>query len=105
MQLRFTASVNKIKLSSFCPISVNRTNLFSFSFVSSHEDHGVPIPVNETAKQALISSSYSFVITALGGRKCDFVVSVRCLHDKAQYTRTLWRPLGEGVDMPATACQ
>lgn len=50
LQLRLTAAVNKMNLlSSFCPTSVNRTNPFSFSFVSSHEDHGVPIPVTEMA--------------------------------------------------------
>lgn len=50
LQLRFTAAVKKTKLlPSFCPTSVNRTNPFSFSFVSSHEDRGVPIPVTEMA--------------------------------------------------------
>lgn len=42
LQLRFSAAVKKVKqLPSFYPTSVNRTNPFSFSFVSSHEDHGV----------------------------------------------------------------
>lgn len=101
--------MNKVEfLISFCPTSINRTNPSGFSFISSHGEHRVLIPIAEMAKMAPRSPSHSFAITALGGGRHDFPASGRCLHGEAKYTRAevpLSTHLGEGAETPGIARQ
>ena len=106
---REVTKMNKAKsLMSFCPTSINRTNAFGFSFISSQGDPCVLMPIAEMAKMAPRSSSHSCAITALGGGRRDFPRSGKCSHGEAKCRRVQLRlpaPLGEGAEAPGTARQ